>query len=84
MNDAISKTFFLKFEPSNCKKSRSFNKDLFTQKLGQTLKFNSSLRKNRLPSKMLVNLCVGIDKKLLSQKENKEEIEQANDTGLNR
>ena len=50
MNDAISKTFFLKFDTSNCKKSRSFNKDLFSQKLGQTLKFNSSLRKNRLPS----------------------------------
>ena len=50
MNDAISNTFFLKLDIIDSKKSKSFSKDLFSQKLGQTALFNSSLHKNKLPS----------------------------------
>ena len=50
MNDAISNTFFLKLDIIDSKKSKSFSKDLFSQKLGQAALFSSSLHKNKLPS----------------------------------
>ena len=50
MNDAINKTYLMKFDSSINAKSRSQNKDLFSQKLGQSIKFNTSIYKKRMPS----------------------------------
>ena len=50
MNDAINKTYLMKFDSSINTKSRSQNKDLFSQKLGKPIKFNTSIYKKRMPS----------------------------------
>ena len=49
MNEVISKAFFLKIDINDSKRSNSFNKDLFSQKLNQTIT-NNSLHKKKLNS----------------------------------
>ena len=50
MTDSISNSFFLKIDTMDSQKSKSFSKDLFSQKLGQAVLFNSTLNKRQLPS----------------------------------
>ena len=48
MNDLINQSLFFECDLSGSKKSKSFNKDLFSQKLGLTMLSNSSFSKNNL------------------------------------
>ena len=48
MNDSISKILFPELDSSVSKKSRSFNKDLFSQKLGHTILVDSLCNKKEL------------------------------------
>lgn len=50
MTDSISNSFFLKIDTMDSQKSKSFSKDLFSQKLGQAVLFNATLNKRQLPS----------------------------------
>ena len=51
MNDSLPNSFFLKLDiNSQMQKSRSFSKDLFSQKLCQATLFSSTLNKRHLPS----------------------------------
>ena len=50
MNDSIQNTFFLKTDSIESQKSKSFSKDLFSQKLGHANLFTSTLNKRQLPS----------------------------------
>ena len=50
MNEAVNRTFFMKYESEANKKSRSLSKDLFSQKLCQATLFSSTLNKRHLPS----------------------------------
>ena len=62
MNEAVNRTFFMKYESEANKKSRSLSKDLFSQKLGQSIKFNTSIYKKRMPSLNITKFKTNIPK----------------------
>ena len=49
MTDSIPNSFFLKMDTMDSQKSKSFSKDLFSQKLGHSILFNATLNKRQLP-----------------------------------